>query len=44
MEKEQIRLTRLKDREEKDINHILNSTSWRVTEVLRNRKSKNRDK
>lgn len=35
MEKEQIRLTRLKDRVEKDINHILNSTSWRVTEALR---------
>ena len=36
MEKEQIRLTRQKDRVEKDINHILNSTSWKVTEPLRN--------
>lgn len=35
MEKEQIRLTRLKDRVQKDINHILNSTSWKVTRPLR---------
>lgn len=35
MEKEQIRLTRLKDRVEKDINHILNSTSWKVTRPIR---------
>lgn len=40
MEKEQIRLTRLKDRVEKDINHILNSTSWRVTGPLRSLKER----
>ena len=34
-EKEFIRLTRQKDRLEKDINHILNSTSWNVSEPLR---------
>src|SRR5699024_3231125 len=31
-EKEYIRLTRQKDRLEKDINHILNSTSWNISE------------
>lgn len=35
MEKEQIRLTRLKDRVEKDINHILNSTSWNIMRPFR---------
>lgn len=35
MQKEQIRLTRLKDRVQKDINHILNSTSWKLTKPLR---------
>jgi len=35
-EKEFIRLTRQKDRLEKDINHILNSTSWNISEPLRN--------
>ena len=34
-EKEFIRLTRQKERLEKDINHILNSTSWNITEPLR---------
>lgn len=35
MEKEHIRLTRQKERVEKDINHILNSTSWKITEPIR---------
>lgn len=39
-EKEFVRLTRQKDRLEKDINHILNSTSWNITEPLRKRKNK----
>src|SRR5690625_4041729 len=43
MEKEQIRLTRLRDRVQKDINHILNSTSWKVTKPLRLIKEKLRD-
>lgn len=34
-EKEFIRLTRQKDRLEKDINHIYNSTSWNISEPLR---------
>lgn len=38
MEKELIRINRRKDRLEKDINHILTSTSWKVTEFIRNRK------
>lgn len=35
MEKEHIRLTRHKDRVEKDIKHILNSTSWKITKPFR---------
>lgn len=35
LEKEQIRLTRQKERVEKDIQHIYNSTSWKITEPLR---------
>ena len=34
-EKEFVRLTRQKERLEKDIGHILNSTSWNITERLR---------
>lgn len=34
-EQEFVRLTRQKDRLEKDINHIYNSTSWSLTEPLR---------
>ena len=34
-EQEFVRLTRQKDRLEKDINHILNSTSWNITEPIR---------
>ena len=43
MEKEYIRLTRRKERLEKDIGHILNSTSWNITNPLRkfNKKMKN---
>src|SRR5690625_3964845 len=40
MEKEIIRINRRKDRLEKDINHILTSTSWKVTEFMRSRKVK----
>lgn len=36
MEKEFIRLTRQRDRIEKDISHILNSTSWNITNPIRN--------
>ena len=35
LEKEYIRLTRRKERLEKDIAHILNSTSWNITDPLR---------
>ena len=42
MEKEQIRLTRLKDRVQKDIDHILNSTSWKITGPIRALKEKTR--
>lgn len=35
LEKEHTRLTRQRDRLEKDIYHIVNSTSWKVTERLR---------
>lgn len=35
MEKEYIRLSRQRDRIEKDINHILDSTSWNVTSPIR---------
>lgn len=35
MEKEKIRLTRLKERVQKDIHHIENSTSWRIMKPFR---------
>ncbi|HLS67168.1 MAG TPA: acylphosphatase [Pseudogracilibacillus sp.] len=35
LEKEQIRLARQNERVEKDIQHILNSTSWRITAPIR---------
>lgn len=44
MEKEQIRLTRLQDRVEKDIKHIINSTSWKITKPIRKLKETLRDK